>query len=93
MMFCGVTRAEEIKDPIYLCFRVKNIPNIIDCEVKNRRSTVDITADFSSEAAHVLCTGIANMMAKEDRRFGDNKKLRIFSPYSGDRPIAVCKLP
>ena len=39
-----------------------------------------------------LCIGVADMMARKTRSFAGKWKLRIFSPYSGKHPTAICNL-
>jgi len=65
---------------------------IIQCEVKGWGSTVDATIDTNSGDAKKLCTGMAELMAEQTSVFAGKWSIRIFSPYSGERPIAVCPL-
>lgn len=66
------------------------------CEVKigtlSTPSSVDVTIDTNGSDAKKMCAGIADMIAKQTHSFAGKWRLRIFSPYSGQRPIATCAL-
>jgi hypothetical protein len=63
------------------------------CEVKGGRHTIDAVIDTTGAEARKICAGMVDMVAKQTSSFrGSDWKLRIFSPYSGERPIAVCVL-
>lgn len=87
-----VSSADVIDDSYRLCTTFENTGMSTECEVKGRGSTVDVTIDTNGGEARKICAGVVEMMAEQTRSFAGKWKLRIYSPYSGDRPIAVCTL-
>lgn len=87
-----IASADVIDDAYRLCKAMESTAVTTQCEVKGWGSTVDVTIDTSGVEARKICIGAADMMAQKTRTFNGKWKLRIFSPYSGDRPIAVCTL-
>ena len=78
---------------IVICEGLKSTGNATNCEVNHFGLLVDATIDTNSIEAKKICVGVASEAAKYNSSFNDGKwKLRIFSPYSGDKPIAVCSL-
>jgi len=61
------------------------------CEVNGWNSSVDVMVDMTSREAFKLCDMTANKIAPTTS-FNGTWKLRIVSPYSGDKAIAVCNL-
>lgn len=84
--------ADVIDDAYRLCKAMEATGLTTECEVKGWGSTVDVTIDTNGSEGRKICAGVADMMAKQTRTFAGKWKLRIFSPYSGQRPIAVCTL-
>lgn len=84
--------ADVIDDAYRLCKAMEATGLTTECEVKGWGSTVDVTIDTSGSEGRKICAGVADMMAKQTRTFAGKWKLRIFSPFSGQRPIAVCTL-
>jgi len=84
--------ADVIDDAYRLCKAMEGTGLTTQCEVKGWGSTVDVRIDTNGAEARKICAGTADMMAKQTRTFAGKWKLQIFSPYSGDRPIAVCTL-
>jgi hypothetical protein len=84
--------ADVIDDAYRLCKAMDDTGLTTQCEVKGWGSTVDVRIDTNGAEARKICTGVVDMMAKQTRTFAGKWKLQIFSPYSGDRPIAVCTL-
>jgi hypothetical protein len=62
------------------------------CEVKAWGKTIDVRMDTTGAEARKICLGTAKMVSGYTIAFKGEWKLRIFSPYSGDQPIAVCAL-
>jgi hypothetical protein len=63
-----------------------------ECEVKGWGSTVDVRIDTTGTEARKMCPAMVNLLAQQKLSFAGKWKLRIFSPYRGDHPIAVCTL-
>jgi hypothetical protein len=62
------------------------------CKVTGWGSSVEISLDTSSREARKICDGIVATMRKTGTKFDPGWKLKIFSPFSGTRTIAVCDL-
>jgi len=63
------------------------------CAVHVFSDTVDVTIDTDGAEARKICKGIAVEMSKHTNNFTlTDWKLQIFSPYSGEKPIAICNL-
>jgi hypothetical protein len=84
--------ADVIDDAYRLCKAMDDTGLATQCEVEGWGSTVDVTIDTNGAEARKICAGVVKVMAKQTRTFAGKWKLRIFSPYSGQRPIAVCTL-
>ena len=92
IMAAPVTSADVIDDAYRLCKSMEGTGLTTQWEVKGWGSTVDVRIDTNGAEARKICAVVADMMAKQTRTFAGKWKLQIFSPYSGDRPIAVCTL-
>ena len=84
--------ADVVEDAYRLCATFENTGMSTECKVSGWGSTVDVTIDTNGGEARKICAGLVEMMAEKTRSFAGKWKLRIFSPYSGERPIAVCTL-
>ncbi len=84
--------ADVVDDAYRLCKAMEGTGLTTQCEVKGWGSTVDVRIDTNGAEARKICAGAADNMAKQTRSFAGKWRLQIFSPYSGDRPIAVCTL-
>lgn len=66
------------------------------CDVESNvfsDSTIQTTLAMSPSSAAYTCKDVAATMRAKTRAFeGKNWKIQIFSPFSGNRPIASCKL-
>lgn len=88
-----------VDDAYLLCESFEATGLTTDCEVKGWGLTVDVRIDTSGSEARKICTGVADMLAQKTHSFasfassaGRPWKLRIFSPYSSEHPIAICNL-
>ena len=84
-------KAEAIDDAFRLCIALENTGLIIECEVNGWGSTVDVRIDTLRSEAKKMCSYIVDMVADYARSIDEEWILRIFSPYSGDYPIARCR--
>lgn len=75
-----------------VCEAMKNTGLTTRCDVRGWGKTVDVRMDTSSGQAREICGGVASQTRSGELTALATKgwKLRIFSPYSGDEPIAVC---
>ena len=83
---------EDAVDAAYrTCYAMEQTGMTSSCEVGVQK--VDVRIDMSGGEARKTCAGVAKMMAGITNGFkGGNWKLRLFSTYSGEQPIAVCNL-
>jgi hypothetical protein len=56
------------------------------------RQAVDVRFNTNAAEAQKICTGLVEVAAQQKLNFAGKWKLCIFSPYSGEHPIAVCTL-
>lgn len=54
--------------------------------------SAQVTLDTNGAEGRKICAGVVSEMATVTDNFAGKWKLKIFSPYSGSRPIAVCTL-
>ena len=88
----AVFASDAVDNAYLLCKIIDNTNLATECSVKGWGSTVDTTIDMTGGDARELCPKMAGLMASKGKSLGDPWKLRIFSPYSGDHPIATCKI-
>lgn len=81
-----------IADAYMVCMVMNASGYVTECDVKGGDAAVDATIDTDSTEARRICVFIAGVMEAKKSAFAGRWKLRIFSPYSGSRPIAVCTL-
>lgn len=81
-----------IDDAYLLCKAMDGTGLTTECSVQASDQAVDVTIDTNGSEARKICAGVASQMAQKTANFAGQWKLRIFSPYSGNRPIASCVL-
>ena len=91
-MLAPAVYADAVDDAMRICKVMEATGDSTGCEVKGFGSTVDVTMNTDGAEAKKTCLGIASFMAEQTHSFGGEWKLRIFSPYSGEKPIAICTL-
>jgi hypothetical protein len=92
LLFQNIANADVVDDAYRLCSALERTGLTTECEVKGWGSTVDVRIATSGSEARKICSGVVDMMANQTGSFNGNWKLQIFSPYSGDHPIASCTL-
>ena len=92
LLAAGATHADPVGDAHRLCKAMEGTGLTTDCDVSGYHSRVDATIDTTGAEARKICAGVADQMAKAGANFQGKWKLRILSPYSGDKAIAVCQL-
>jgi hypothetical protein len=74
-----------------VCDMMGNTSVVSECDVQGWGSTVDVTIDTVGTEAIEMCSDTTTLIAARTSLFsGKGWQLRIFSPYSGDRPLASC---
>ena len=89
-LFSNAARADAVEDGYRLCASLERSGLLTECEVHGWGSTIDIRIDTTSSEARKMCKMISD--AGRNASFNGAWKLKILSPYSGDKPIAVCTL-
>ena len=94
--------AEDVEAGYALCAKLQATGYVPECTVNGWNSTVDFRADLSSSVAIDLCAKITGDVVissqflrarvRDDGTLAPKWTLRIFSPYSGEHPLAVCSL-
>jgi hypothetical protein len=84
--------ADAVDNAFRLCAVFEKTGLTTECKVSGWGSTVDVRMDTSGAEARKICISVVDLMAQQKLSFAGKWKLRIFSPYSGEHPIAVCTL-
>jgi hypothetical protein len=87
-----VVSADAEANAYVICDGLKSTGDASQCTVKGSGLTVDAVINTKSEEAEKICFGVAGEMARYGMSFNGKWHLRIFSPYSDEKPIAVCAL-
>ena len=92
LLAAGAANADPVGDAHRLCKAMESTGLTTNCDVSGYHSRVDVTIDTTGAEARKICVGVADQMAKAGANFQGKWKLRVLSPYSGDKAIAVCQL-
>ncbi|HMM87026.1 hypothetical protein [Azohydromonas sp.] len=92
LLAASTAHADPVDDAYRLCKAMEGTGLTTECEVSGYHSRVDVTIDTTGAEARKICAGVAEQMARAGANFQGKWKLRILSPYSGDKAIAVCPL-
>ena len=84
--------ADVIDDAFAACRAFKGTQMVSECDVRGGRSSIDIRVDTNGQEAQKICVQAAEVLAKRTSNFGGKWTLRVFSPFSGDHPLATCAL-
>jgi hypothetical protein len=82
-------RADAFDDAVRLCAAIEKTGMVTECDVRGSGPTVDVRMNTNSAEARKICDGMVESIAQQTRSFAGKWKLRIFSPHSGEHPIAV----
>jgi hypothetical protein len=78
-----------------VCEAVKNTGMASECDVNvsiSGGSNIDVRVDTNAHEAKNMCLGMVSLLAKKTTGFNGAWHLRIFSPFSGEHPLATCIL-
>jgi hypothetical protein len=92
LLLASSLRADPVGDAYRLCKAVEGTGLATECEVSGYHSRVDVTIDTNGAEARKICVGVSEQMARAGANFQGKWQLRILSPYSGNKAIAVCPL-
>lgn len=62
------------------------------CVVRGWESIVEVHLDMDGANARSTCAGMVSMVHQQSLYFDPGWTIQIFSPYTGDHPIATCSL-
>lgn len=85
-------RADPVGDAYRICKAMEATGLTTECTVSGYHSRVDATIDTNGAEARKICIGVSEQMARAGANFQGKWQLRILSPYSGTKAIAVCPL-
>ncbi len=88
------TVSDTVKNAYKLC-SVLDDSGVLSkpCDISGFGQSVEITAEMTGAEARMICKMYADKLKQEDMLFDYGWTLKVYSPYSGDNTIAVCKLP
>lgn len=84
--------AQAIDDAYRVCTALNNTGLTSECQVKGWGHTIDVRIDTTGIEARKICDGAVKTISQMTRNFKSEWKLRIYSPFSEDHPLAVCVL-
>jgi hypothetical protein len=84
--------SEAVDNAFRLCAVMEKTGLTTECKVSGWGSTVDVRLDTTGAEARKMCAAMVDLLVQQKLSFGGKWKLRLFSPYSGEHPIAVCTL-
>lgn len=88
----SVYARDAVSDAFALCSTFESTGLTTDCKVKGGSSSVEVTIDTTGAEARKICAGVVQELSSVTRSFNGRWKLKILSPYSGEKAIAVCTL-
>jgi len=86
-------KSGKANDMSGLCPAITGTGLVKQCTVNSRDGAVEVVIDsFDDEVARNVCANIANKMTQLNFHLSGEWKLRVFSPYRSDKPMAACYL-
>jgi hypothetical protein len=83
----------SVASAMSLCAIFDNMGVLSDkCKISGWNSAVEISLDASGREAAKICRDAAKNFAKVGLTFDPGWQLKIYSPFSGDKTIAVCDI-
>lgn len=82
--------SKMVGDAYRVCSGFEGTELVSGCKVDGGKMTVDVRIDTNGSEANKLCAAIPNMVSQHTVSLRGIWKLRIFSPFSGEYPLAVC---
>jgi hypothetical protein len=92
-LLCPIVAGADVFDnAVKVCRAIEHTGMSTECTTSGYHQAVDVRFNTNAAEAQKICPGIVDVIAQGGLSFASKWKLRIFSPYSGDHPIAVCTL-
>lgn len=89
----GSVSADSVESAFNLCYALDSTGVLSqECEVDGGSQTVKATLDMSSSEARKLCSGTVELAKQNGYDFNGEWTLKIYSPYSNENSIAMCRL-
>lgn len=92
------TQDDVVSDAFRVCTAFEGTDVVSDCNVSGWGHAVEVTIDTRGAEAIKMCRESANEIAQMTDSFAQSRadgypwELKIFSPFSGDRPLASCEI-
>src|SRR5688500_7848303 len=81
-----------VDDAFTVCEAMKSTGMVSECSVSGFNRTIDVRIDTSGTEARKICDQSSAMITAKSPRFRGEWELRVFSPFSGDHPLASCRI-
>jgi hypothetical protein len=97
LLLAGCGKQEESKsikavdDAYRVCAAFTGTKLTTECTVHAGARSIDVRIDTSGEEARKMCAGSVEKIGSYTANLHETWKLQIFSPFSGDHPMAVCQ--
>lgn len=89
LLGCGPRAPDEFDDAVKVCDAFRSTGMITECSLGAGR-LVDVRMNTTPSEAQKICVKTVEAVSQQTKKLTPQWQLRIFSPYSGDHPIAVC---
>jgi hypothetical protein len=89
LLGCGPRTPDEFDDAVKVCDTFKRTGMITECSLSTPR-LIDVRMNTTPGEAQNICVKTVEAISQHTQKLAPKWQLRIFSPYSGDHPIAVC---
>jgi hypothetical protein len=89
LLGCSPRAPDEFDDAVKVCTAFQNTGMTTECELGAGR-LIDVRMNTTPSEAQKICVKTVEVVSPYTKKLVPQWQLRIFSPYSGDHPIAVC---
>jgi hypothetical protein len=89
LLGCGPRVPDEFDDAAKVCTAFRSTGMVTECSLIAGR-LIDVRMNTTASEAQTICVKTVEAVSQQTKKLAPQWQLRIFSPYSGDHPIAVC---
>jgi hypothetical protein len=82
---------DEVSDAFRACEAFKQTGLVSECNVHGFGRSIEVRIDTSGEEAQKMCPSSVAMILHYAPSLSGKWNLQIFSPFSGDHPLATCQ--